>query len=355
MEAVWKWTLLLPYAQDGEVTFWTEFTRGFNEGWDITPLFYWGFIAGLILLGIYGILQAIEWGTEEGKPRHGKKYDVLQALQENVVLSKSQKQYLSALIERFKNRNPYDPEISTEYLREFLEFSIHNLTHSPTQTLRRRVHRVPDFEEGFHVELMVEEDNEFRTCSFEIKGQDNKYVILRPTSGEKIKLEEGDEVELSYRKGNLYLRGEAEIRQATDNEVILLLPNGLHFEEQRSYQRMNTNSIPCKLNLRNQQEEQIRTRGTIEDLSAEGAMVFLKTERGKAKKNMRGTIEFTLPGFSKMELFAEIVRAKEYTDDEQELGLHFTRVNMGDRERIFQFIRQKEENELKEKQEQIQP
>jgi len=338
----------LAQAQDGEAAFWAEFTRSFNEGLDTSALFFWLGIVALFIMGTYGILRALEWGGDRKPSRRGKKYDVLQALQQNLVLNKSQKEYLNALIEKYKNRNPYEPEISTNYLREFLESTIHNLTHSPTQTLRRQIHRTPDFREGDHVELMVEQDNEYRTCSYEITDQDNKYVILSPTPGDDISLHEGDDIEISYRKGNLYLRGNAEIRQATENEVILFIPSGLHFEEQRRYRRMDTNSIPCKLNLRNDENKKIVTKGTIEDISAEGALVFMSTDRGIAKKNMRGTIEFTLPGHSEISLFAEVVRAKEYTRDEQELGIHFTRMDMGERERIFQFINDKEEKESEE-------
>lgn len=338
----------LAQAQDGEVDFWTEFTRSFNQGLDTSALFFWLGILGLFLLGVYGILRVLKWGGDRKPSRHGKKYDVLQALQQNLVLNKSQREYLNALIEKYKNRNPYEPEISTNYLREFLENTVHNLTHSPTQTLRRQIHRTPEFREGNHVELMVEQDNEYRTCSFEIMNQDHRYLTLSPTPGDEIRLHEGDDVEISYRKGNLYLRGNAEIRQSTEEEVILFIPSGLHFEEQRSYRRMDTNSIPCKLNLRNNEDKKIVSKGTIEDISAEGAKVFMSTDRGNAQKNMRGTIEFTLPGHSDMSLFIEVVRAQEYTRDEQELGIHFTRMDMGERERIFQFINEKEEKESEE-------
>jgi c-di-GMP-binding flagellar brake protein YcgR len=330
-----------PPTTPGEIKFWEDFTRGFREGWDPTPILFWTFVFVLAGVGIWGIIKVIEWQSGPSTKK-GKKYDVLEALQQNLVLSKSQRQYLEALIEKYKNRNPYEPEVSTEYLREFLEFSIHNLTHSPTQTLRRRIHRTPNFEEGHHVELMVEKSGGYHTFSFKIESQDEKYVVLKPTPGDDAELKEGDNVEITYRQDHLYLRGEAEIRQATDNEVILYLPEGLHFEEQRSYRRMDTNSIPCDLSLRNHEDKKVKTSGTIEDISAEGARVIIGTDRGKCDTNMRGTIEFELPGFSKLSLFAEIVRAEERADESQELGIHFTRVSMGDRERIFQFINQKE-------------
>lgn len=342
--------VLLPVTQQnppttpGEIAFWEDFTHGFQQSWDATPIIFWSIVLGLAGAGIYGIVKAFEWRSDQTK-KEGKQYDVLQALQQNLVLSQSQREYLKALIEKFKNRNPYEPEVSTEYLRKFLEFSVHNLTHSPTQTLRRRIHRTPDFEEGHHVEIMVERSNEYQTCSFEIKSQDKKYVVLKPTPGEDTDLQEGDTVEVSYRQDHLYLRGEAEIRQVTDNEIIIYLAEGLHFEEQRSYRRMDTNDIPCDISFRGNGDKKIVTKGTIQDISAEGARVYVDTERGEFHKNMRGTIEFSLPGFSELSLFAEVVRVDDMEENRQELGIHFTRVSMGDRERIFQFINEKEQSE----------
>jgi len=328
----------------GEREFWGEFVQSFNEPLDPTPILIGGTALVLLLAGIYGIYKVIQWQFGLTKK---KRYNVFEALQRNLMLSSSQKQYLEALIERYKNQNAYEPEISTEYLREFLEFTIRNLTESPTQRLRRRVFEVSTVEEGHHVELMIKQNNEFETCSFEIAKQNDDLVSLRPSPGVEVELQAGDEVELSYRLEDSYLRGKARIEQSSEDEVTITIPDGLHSEELRSYRRMDTNSVPCKLSLRSEDGTQIVTSGTIEDISGEGAQVFTRSQRTNIRENMRGTLEFSLPGFSEMSLFAEVVRSEKITDEEQELGLHFTRVSMGDRERIFQFINRKDQTQLK--------
>ncbi|MGM0381180.1 MAG: flagellar brake protein [bacterium] len=309
--------------------------QAFTEGrWQMMgPLVYGLLVLFGLIFGTYGLYWV--WNQLTGEKK--KKITVLEALQENYELSSSQNRYLDALVEKFKNRNPHDPEISNDYLLNFLKYTVQNLTHAPDQRLRRQVHHVPELKAGDIMQVMINIDQEFRTHTCKIIEQNKKYIHLT-FSEDRPPLEKGKQVEVSYRQEDLYFRGKGKIENVLEDKIIIHLPDGLHFEEKRTFFRLPVDSLPCKLTLKDSGDNTAVLKGEMEDISAEGACVLIdETDKIDLEQHLRGTIEFELPGFREVNIRVEIARTQD-KGNQLELGMKFTRIGMAVRERIIQFI-----------------
>lgn len=309
-----------------------RFVQSFRQGFDVIPILVGiGILTG-ILLGLYGLFVA--FGRPGSRPE-SKQIPILEALENNIRLSESQNRYLEALIEQFKNRHPHDPEISNQYLRKFFVSTIQQLTNAPTKTLRRRTKHMPDLETGSSVTMMTRNNDIYESYECELEDQDAEYLMLSPP--DDIPFTEGDPVEVSCMKNRLVLRGDAEVRQVDPEQITIHLNNGLHFEEQRRYFRLDTDSLPCRLKVQPDKDRSHLLKGTVEDLSLEGARVEVEDPPWDPKTNVKGTLSFELPGHRKMNLPAEIVRVNE-SSGTCVFGLYFYELRMGDREHLAQYI-----------------
>ncbi|MFP4686874.1 MAG: flagellar brake protein [bacterium] len=324
--------------EPGELKIFGRIAHSFTgDRFPIEMLLIYVFVFFLILGGIVGLI----WLFNQISGRDQKKITVLEALQENYQLSSSQERYLEALIEKFKNRNPHDPEISSDYMQKFLEYVVQNLTHAPDQTLRRQVHHVPRLEAGQELQIMYRDDGQYKTQRCEILDQKDKYITLRKPD-EEVQLSKEQKIEVTYRLEDLHYRGDAEIRTISESELIVFLPQGLRFEEKRVFYRLPLNSLEARLTLQCAKNNTVFLEGTLEDISAEGAcMLVEKPEEVKLKKHLRGTLEFDLPGFRTVDIRCEVVRAVEKTES-YELGLKFVQLSVVVKENIINFIHKRQ-------------
>ncbi len=309
-------------------------SRGFtSERFPVGNVLIYILIFALVLGGIFGLFWLFNQILSPSK----KKISVLKALQENYELSASQERYLEALVEKFKNRNPHDPEISNEYLESFLEYVVQNLTHAPDQTLRRQVHHVPTLTEGDDLQIMFQEDKQYKTHRCDILDQQDKYITLQKPD-EELQIKKGQKIEVTYRQEDLHYRGDGEVRSINEKELIVFLPEGLRFEEKRVFYRLPLNSLPGRLTLQGAENKTIFLEGTLEDISAEGACMLVdKPEDTKLKKHLRGSLEFELPNYRTVDIRCEVVRAIEQKE-KYELGLKFVQLSVVVKENIINFI-----------------
>lgn len=310
-----------------------RFVQSFRQGFDVIPILIGMAILLGIMLGLYGLYVAL---GRPGSRTGSRQIPILEALENNIRLSESQNRYLEALIEQFKNRQPHDPEISNKYLRKFFVSTVQRLTNAPTKTLRRQTNHIPDLEPGSTVTLMVQDENVYESYECELGEQDEEYLMLSPP--DDVPFVEGDEVEVSCRRNRLVLRGDAEVREIDAQRIILHLNNGMHFEEQRRYFRLDTDSLPCRLKAKTEEEGTQLLKGTVEDLSLEGARVQVENPPWEPRNGVKGTLTFDLPEHRTMNLPVEIVRVNNNEEQAYEFGLYFYELRMGDREHLAQYI-----------------
>lgn len=291
----------------------------------------------LLLAGIYGIV----WIWRQSQQQKEKQVTILEAFQENYKLSDGQEQYLEALIEKFKNRYKHEPEVATSYLKQCLEYSVKNLTHAPNQTLRRQVHKIPEIDPDEEILIISRTNGTFETLSSEILRQKEKYLTIpRPTDLEEYSLEEDKNVEISYSQHHLTYRGRGKIQAITEDEIILYVPDGLHFEQQRVYTRLNVDGVDVKLTLQGNENETIIGEGEMQDISVEGAGVKIETE-SSINKHFQGTLAFKLPEQEQMEIRVEVVRVNQ-NGSKYNLGLKFIQLELSTREHLARFIKRKQ-------------
>ncbi len=324
----------------GEGTFWKTLSHDFQYRRTGNIEIMLSLITlGLILSGLYGIF----WIWKQSHKRREKELTMLEAFQENYKLSEGQEQYLEALIERFKNKYTHDPEVATSYLKQFLEYTVKNLTHAPNQTLRRQVHKIPDIEPDDEILIITRDNGKFETLTSEILRQKERYLTLPlPPQVEKYSLEEDQKIEISYNQRHLTYRGRGKIQAITEDEIILYLPDGLHFEQERVYTRLKVEDIDVELTLQNNSGETIIARGKMHDISVEGAGVKISTEE-EINKHLQGTLEFQLPEQKEMETRVEVARVNEHPDG-YNLGLKFIQLELTTREHLARFIKEANKN-----------
>jgi hypothetical protein len=332
---------LLPLAQQGsnETTFWKQLSGSFRQGPDATPIYIGIVVLILALVGAYFLLQFFSsFGTTKTKR---KKYNILESIQSNLKLSDRQERYLKALIEKFKNRASYEPEISTEYLEDFLFFAVQNLTYAPKRSIRRKTHYVPDFTINESIDIMVKIDDEtYTTLESDILGQNDDTVTIKRPFGEYAdELSEGQSVDVAYKEGELTLRGPARIKTITDDQAKLELSRGMHFEEQRTYDRVPLQKTTCQLILQEWEGKTIRVEGILQDISVGGAKLLVDQLNSRIHRNMRGRMQFELNA-KEMDLEVVVIHVED-ENDPPTLGVEFMEPGMRNRNLLHEFVSDK--------------
>jgi len=339
---------LLPVSQqgNGELTFYEQFSRAFSRGLAPGPVYAW--ILGLLimLVAVYWLLRLLSYLSHTSETTQ-KQYSILESIESNLKLSDRQQRYLKALIEKFKDRSTYEPEVSTEYLRDFLFFSIQNLAHAPKRSIRRKTHYVPEFKADHNVDVMVQLDDEtYTTLQTDVLDQDEEKVRLTiPSDASRSdELRQGLMVNLAYKKGDLTLRGEAEI-VSRDNRVLTLdLHRGMHFEEKRTYDRVEVEQIPCQLILQEWEGQTLRYEGFLNDLSVGGARVVLPDSDTRIDHNMRGRVQFEVNSSDELDLEVMVIHS-EMNEPPYTVGLEFLDPGMVNRNNIHNYIQKRQSRE----------
>lgn len=316
-----------------------QIARGFAEGRTSSIKIALGI---LTLVLIIGGISGVVWLLTQYQRKKEKKLTILEAFQQNYKLSDGQEQYLEALIERFKNNYVHEPEVASGYLENFLEYIVKNLTHAPDQTLRRQVHEIPDLEPDEEILVILPRENTYRAVKSTVDRQKDRYLTL-PARPQLIDLEpdEEDRVEICIQKGHLTYRGRGKIQAITSDEVIIHLPEGLHFEQQRVYTRVQVDNVEASLTLESGDGETFTARGLVQDLSVEGACLAIDAA-DSVERHQQGTVKFQLPGQDEIEARVEVVRANESSAD-CKLGLKFIHLELETREEIARFIKEHSE------------
>lgn len=331
------WLALFAQANP-EVEFYTRLSRAFRGGLRSVDVYVAIGLFVLVLLALLGLTWAWREFRSPSRKKKGKRMTILDAIRKNVQLTDNQNRYLSALIEKFKNRHPHDPEVSTDYLRTFFRFAVQNLTHAPTQTLRRKTQMVPDLEIGHTMELMVERNDEYRTLKARIRDQNDEYVRVElPPDARESDLVSGELIPVYYGKGDLHMRGEARVDERDPPNALLSLDQGLHFEEQRTEKRVETANVPSRIHLEQPAGEPFTLRGTMVDVSIGGALVELRDDAGDVEADQRGHIEFDLPVYGAMDLDVFVVHVHDEEEPVQ-LGLQFMNTNADERETLQDYV-----------------
>ncbi|MFB6346544.1 MAG: hypothetical protein ABEK50_12360, partial [bacterium] len=267
--------------------------RSFREGPDPRPIYVGAIVLIIFLVIAYWILRMYTDFLAESESK-GSTVGILEGIQKNIKLSNKQERYLKALIEKFQDKHRYDPEIKTEYLEQFLFFAIQSLTHAPDRAIRRKTHYVPTFEENDTLEVMFKiGDTTYTTeiCKI-VEQSDDSVAITKPEDVDLTELREGRQISCAYHEGELTLRGQAEIRHIMDEKILLVFPEGMHFEEHRTYDRVDVDEIPCQVILQEFEGEAIKLNGIILDLSVGGAQIKVQDYNEKIHENMRGSLQF---------------------------------------------------------------
>ncbi len=328
----------VPILQDDELNLYERVSYSFNQGPDPRPIYIGAIILIVLLILSYVSLRLFEYLTPstDTEPRE---YSILEAIQSNLELSDKQQRYLRALIEKFKDQSSYEPEVSTEYLEEFLFFALQDLSYKPKRTIRRKKGYVPDLDSGDSLDLMFEvSDRNYTTVHVDVLNQEDNHVSLqKPTQREDLSLEKNKDVEVTFQKGKLNLRGTAKILSVTDDQVLIDLQGGLHFEEKRTYDRVDVSSIPCQLLVQEWQGDQIKFDGVLKDLSVEGARIRFDGTDSRLHRNMRGRIHFELPEGREMDLEIVLIHI-EVSGDTTSVGIEFNQPGMQNRNLLHEFL-----------------
>ncbi len=262
---------------------------------------------------------------------------LLETLKNNYPLKENQEKYLEALVERFKNSHPHDPEVATEYLEKFLIYTIQQISQGPDQRLRRGIHAVPNLNGEEEIFLVKSSGEGYKSLPADLTEQKDRYLTLRMESKPKKQLTENETVEISVKKDGLIYRGKAKIRSFSGRELIIHLPQGLHFEQDRDYQRVEVNNLTSWFTVQLESGDTVTRRGYMVDLSIAGCRLKIPGEL-EFKRYQHGILEFQLPDTAKLETRAEIERIKK-PGGETELGLNFIWLNPPTRERIANYLR----------------
>lgn len=342
-------TALVPVAQllpqDG--SFYEQLSSSFRQGLDPGPVYVGIIVLTSLMILLYVFLRLMS-GLFSGSAPKKKKFNILESIQSNLRLSDKQERYLDALIEKFKNRASYEPEVSTDYMRDFLFYAIQNLTYAPKRKIRRKTHYVPDFEIGSTLDLMLQvEEDTYTTLRAEIVEQDEEIVnIKKPSATEVPEFHQDQSIDTAYNKGDLILRGEARIKAISDGNLALEYPLGMHFEEQRTYDRVKVNDLDCQLILQEWEGETIRVEGTVTDLSVGGAKIHVPIKDNRIIENMRGRVQFKNEQSLNIDLEIVVIH-REHDEDGYSLGVEFIDPGMTNRNLLEQFLtdRKSAENE----------
>ncbi|GEM_PF-5657061 len=336
-----RW-LLTPTMDSRQPSAFRQIGEGFQVGRpDPRHVLLGIFTMLLILGGIAGII----WLLNQYRRKKEKKLTILEAYQNNYRLSDGQQRYLEALVERFKNNYVHNPEVSTNYLKQFLEYTVKNLTHAPSQTLRRQVHKIPNIEPDEEILVIIGSGEKFETLTTKVLRQKDRYVTIASSPEvENLELSEGQSVEISSKQGYLHYRGRGKIQAITEEEIIFHVPDGMHFEQQRVYTRVPVNDLEANLCLQCRDDDTATLSGELKDISVEGARLIVDKTADKVSKHQQGTLEFELPGSEMMSVRIEVVRVQR-ENGSIDLGLKFTGLNLETREHIAQFVKQKADKE----------
>lgn len=330
--------LPVPLSQQEELNLYERISYSFNQGPDPQPIYIGAIILIAFLILSYVALRLFEYltVTEDTEPRE---YSILEAIQSNLELSDKQDRYLKALIEKFKDQSSYEPEVSTEYLENFLLFVLQDLSYEPKRTIRRKKDYVPDLNKGDSLDLMLEVlEESFTTLRVDVLNQEGTHVTIQKPSGrENLSFDEYQEVEVAYQKGNLTLRGSGKIISVTDEKLLLDLEGGLHFEEKRTYDRVNVDSLPCQLLLQEWEGDQLRFDGVLKDLSVEGGRILINESDSRLHRNMRGRIQFELPGDREIDLEIVVIHI-EISGDSTTVGVEFNQPGTQNRNLIHDYL-----------------
>lgn len=335
----------IPSLQEEELNLYERISYSFRQGPDPRPIYIGAIILILFLILSYVALRLFEYLSvyEDQAPRQ---YSILEAIQSNLKLSKKQDHYLEALIEKFKDQSSYEPEVSTEYLEKFLSFILQDLSYEPKRIIRRKKGYLPDLnaEDTFDLMFEVDEDS-YTTVHVEVLSQDESHVTVhKPDEREDLSFQENEDVEIAYHKGNLTLRGDGEILAVTDDHLLVDLKGGLHFEEKRTYDRVEVDPIPCQLLVQEWEGDQLQFDGVLKDLSVEGARVLIDGSDERLHTNMRGRIHFELPNEREMDLEIVLIHLEE-ADGPTSVGLEFNQPGMQNRNVIHEFLENIKERE----------
>lgn len=336
--------LMIFAQQNNELNLYQRVSRSFKQGPDPTPIYIGGIVLIIVLILMYWILRMYTDFLARDQSK-SKKVSILEGIQQNIKLSQKQEKYLLALIEKFQDKHPYDPEIKTEYLEKFLFFALQSLTHAPDRAIRRKTHYVPTFETDDVLEVMFKtDDTHYTTEKCEIVEQDEgNVVIMQPGNVGASQFREGREIATAYHKGELTLRGHAEIRHVMDEKILLNFPEGMHFEEHRTYDRVDVTDLPCQLILQEFEGESIHLKGDFLDISIGGARVEVHEIDDRVHENIRGRLQFELEGGRELDIQVSVVFLEAEVDTgTMELGLQFLEPGLANREYIHDFVEKKQ-------------
>lgn len=333
------------FAQQGgnEQTFYERLSSSFRQGPDPMPIYIGGIILIIVLILGYWLLRMY---TDFLAPREktDRKVSILDAIKQNIKLSNKQERYLQALIEKYQDKHPYDPEVKTEYLENFLFFALQSLTHAPDRAIRRKTHYVPEFDEEDSLEIMFKtDDTSYTTEKCQILEQnEDDVVIQKPNDTTAGQFREGREVSAAYHKGELTLRGSGEIRHSMDEKVLLHFPEGLHFEEHRTYDRVEVEDLACQLILQEFEGEAIYLEGEFEDISIGGARVMVDRVDDRVHENIRGRLQFALADDRELDFQVSVVYLDVGVEEgTMEMGLQFIEPGLANREHLHDYIESK--------------
>lgn len=330
----------VPLAQQGtdELNLYERISFSFREGPNAFPIYVGILILGVSLIAFYGVLKLVEYyssAEEETK----RTYSILESIQSNLKLSDKQDRYLGALIEKFKDRSHYEPEVSTDYLQEYLFFILQNLTYAPKRQIRRKTHYVPDFRVGDELSLMFEvSEDSYTTLEAEILDQTEERVTIRKPHDELADgLSENRTVESTYQKGDLTLRGEAKVTRVTEDELVIDFRDGMHFEEKRTYDRISLDGLDSQLIVQEWEGKTYRFDAELTDISIGGARLNLPGKDDRLHRNMRGRVQFELPDEGEFDLEIIVIHLEE-VDGATRVGVEFVDPGMANRNFLHEFV-----------------
>lgn len=337
--------LIGPLAQqNNDLNVYERISQSFNQGYDPTPI-YIGFIVLVIALVLaYWILRMYTDFLAPGEQK-SEKIGILQAIRQNIKLSNKQEKYLKALIEKYQDKHPYEPEVKTEYLENFLFFALQSLTHAPDRAIRRKTHYVPEFDRDDEMDVMFKtNDTHYVTKRCEvIEQEEDNVVIAMPDDIDSSEFREGRSVATAYHKGDLTLWGEAEIKHLMEDKILLNFPEGMHFEEHRTYDRVSVHDLECDLILQEFEGEAVHLEGRFIDLSIGGARVEVRSFDERVHENIRGRVQFELDG-REIDMQVSLVYLDADEDAEtMEMGLQFLEPGLSNRQHIHDFVDRKKE------------
>lgn len=331
--------------QNDDLNVYQRISRSFNQGPDPTPI-YIGFIVLVIVLVLsYWVLRMYTDFLAPGEQK-SEKVGILEAIRQNIKLSNKQEKYLRALIEKYQDKHPYDPEVKTEYLEKFLFYALQSLTHAPDRAIRRKTHYVPKFETEDELDVMFKtNDTHYATERCSVVEQDGDNVVIEmPEDIDSSEFREGRAVSTAFHKGDLTLWGEGEIKHLMEDKILLNFPEGMHFEEHRTYDRVEVHDMECDLILQEFEGEAVHLEGRFLDMSIGGARVKTRSVDERVHENIRGRLQFELEE-RELDIQVSLVYLDIDEDaDTMEMGLQFLEPGLANRQHIHDFVERKKKS-----------